>query len=88
MAANGRSEIEACSADTNGSVENKAEEDRSLKDDIYTASAYGDIDKLRRLVETEGHSVSTPDASGFYALQWSALNNKSAIAHYILEVRA
>ena len=78
----GRSEIESASAVAIGS----AEEDRSLKEDVFTASAYGDMQKLCRLVETEGHSLTIPDASGFYALQWSALNNKSTIAHYILQV--
>ena len=82
MTSVGRSEIESATAIATGS----AEEDRRLKEDVYTASAYGDMQKLCRLVETEGHSLAIPDASGFYALQWSALNNKSAIAHYILEV--
>ena len=78
----GRSEIEPAPEIATGS----AEEDRRLKEDVYTASAYGDMQKLCRLVEIEGHSLAIPDASGFYALQWSALNNKSSIAQYILEV--
>ncbi|VVB17070.1 unnamed protein product [Arabis nemorensis] len=42
--------------------------------------------KLHRLVECEGCSVSEPDGLGYYALQWSALNNRTAVAHYIVEV--
>ncbi|XP_051152494.1 protein S-acyltransferase 24-like [Andrographis paniculata] len=61
------------------------EEDESLKNDVYTAAAYGDLNKLRRLVETDGCSVSDPDAHGYYALQWAALNNWPAAAHYIIQ---
>ncbi|KAF2600997.1 hypothetical protein F2Q68_00007586 [Brassica cretica] len=60
-------------------------EDESLKNDVYTASAYGDLEKLHRLVECEGCSVSEPDGLGYYALQWAALNNRSAVAQYIIE---
>ncbi|KAG9156665.1 hypothetical protein Leryth_006624 [Lithospermum erythrorhizon] len=62
-----------------------AAEEESLKNDVYTAAAYGDMDKLRRLVESEGCSVSEPDGLGYYALQWAALNNRTAAAQYILE---
>ncbi|KAH6818470.1 Ankyrin repeat family protein with DHHC zinc finger domain-containing protein [Perilla frutescens var. frutescens] len=60
-------------------------EDESLRNDVYTAAAYGDMEKLQRLVETEGCSVSDPDALGYYALQWAALNNRTAAAQYIIE---
>ncbi|KAL0340464.1 UNVERIFIED_CONTAM: protein S-acyltransferase 24 [Sesamum radiatum] len=43
------------------------------------------MEKLQRLVESEGCSVSEPDALGYYALQWAALNNRSAAAQYIIE---
>eukprot|EP00850_Spirogloea_muscicola_P010504 SM000062S19890 [mRNA] locus=s62:242640:248293:+ [translate_table: standard] len=56
-----------------------------LKDDVYTAAAHGHLDKLRRLVEQEGHSVHQPDNRGYFALQWSALNNRTAAAQYIIE---
>ncbi|KAL0358358.1 UNVERIFIED_CONTAM: protein S-acyltransferase 24 [Sesamum angustifolium] len=39
-------------------------EDESLRNDVYTAAAYGDMEKLQRLVESEGCSVSEPDALG------------------------
>ncbi|GAB4832765.1 Protein S-acyltransferase 24 [Ancistrocladus abbreviatus] len=55
-----------------------------LKDDVYTAAAYGDMEKLQRLVESEGCSVSEPDGLGYYALQWAALNNRTAAAQYII----
>lgn len=56
------------------------------KDDVYTAAAYGDVEKLRRLVEERGCSVVEPDSGGYYALQWCALNNRTAAAQYLLEV--
>lgn len=60
-------------------------EEESLRDDVYTAAAYGDMEKLQRLVESEGCSVSEPDGLGYYALQWAALNNRTAAAQYIIE---
>ncbi|KAJ4709109.1 S-acyltransferase [Melia azedarach] len=57
----------------------------SLRNDVYTAAAYGDLEKLHRLVECEGCSVSEPDGLGYYALQWAALNNRTAAAQYIIE---
>ncbi|KAJ9548705.1 hypothetical protein OSB04_021248 [Centaurea solstitialis] len=60
-------------------------DEESLRDDVYTAAAYGDLEKLQRLVESEGCSVSEPDSLGYYALQWAALNNRAAAAQYIIE---
>ncbi|CAI9293419.1 unnamed protein product [Lactuca saligna] len=59
--------------------------EESLKNDIYTAAAYGDLEKLRNLVETEGCSINKPDDQGYRALQWAALNNRVAAAQYIVE---
>lgn len=61
-------------------------EEESLRNDVYTAAAYGDMEKLQRLVESEGCSVSEPDSLGYYALQWAALSNRAAAAQYIIEV--
>lgn len=61
-------------------------DEESLRNDVYTAAAYGDLEKLQRLVECEGCSVSEPDGLGYYALQWAALNNRTAAAQYIIEV--
>jgi len=64
----------------------EGEEEEALKDDVSTGAAYGDLEKLHRLVELEGRSVAEPDALGYHALQWAALNNRVAAAQYILEV--
>lgn len=58
----------------------------ALRNDVYTAASYGDLEKLQILVESEGCSVSEPDNLGYYALQWAALNNRTAAAQYIIEV--
>ncbi|KAL6274906.1 hypothetical protein ACE6H2_025598 [Prunus campanulata] len=67
----------------NGDANGIGEE--SLRNDVYTAAAYGDLEKLQRLVECEGCSVSETDGLGYYALQWAALNNRTAAAQYIIE---
>ncbi|XP_019181596.1 PREDICTED: protein S-acyltransferase 24-like isoform X2 [Ipomoea nil] len=51
----------------------------SLSNDVYTSAAYGDKEKLQRLVESEGYSISDPDG------HLSALNNRTAAAQYIIE---
>ncbi|RDX76551.1 putative protein S-acyltransferase 23, partial [Mucuna pruriens] len=53
--------------------------------DVFTASAHGDFPKLRTFVEQNGASVSVPDVSGYYALQWASLNNFHDIAHYLIQ---
>lgn len=60
--------------------------EEAQRNDVYTAAAYGDLDKLQRLVEREACSVTEPDELGYYALQWAALNNRTAAAQYIIEV--
>ncbi|KAF1001848.1 protein S-acyltransferase 24-like [Apium graveolens] len=72
---------EATSSSTNGTVI----EDEKLRNDVYTAAAYGDMEKLQRLVEIDGCSVSQPDGLGYYALQWASLNNRPVAAQYIIE---
>ncbi|XP_039158072.1 probable protein S-acyltransferase 23 [Eucalyptus grandis] len=52
---------------------------------LFSASAYGDLEQLRRFVEQGGASLSTPDANGYYALQWAALNNFADVVQYIIE---
>lgn len=54
--------------------------------DVFSASAYGDLNSLKRFVEHNGSSVSLPDANGYYPLQWAALNNSLHVAQYIIEV--
>ncbi|XP_015892573.1 probable protein S-acyltransferase 23 isoform X2 [Ziziphus jujuba] len=53
--------------------------------DVFTASAYGDFQKLRKFVEEDGASVSEPNVNGYYPLQWAALNNFPDITQYIIE---
>ncbi|KAG7583774.1 Ankyrin repeat [Arabidopsis suecica] len=53
--------------------------------DVFSASAYGDLNQLKHFVEHNGSSVSLPDANGYYALQWAALNNSLHVAQYIIE---
>ncbi|CAN6681307.1 unnamed protein product [Malus baccata var. baccata] len=78
-----RESASANSANNNGEANGIGEE--SLRNDVYTAAAYGDLEKLQRLVECEGCSVSETDGLGYYALQWAALNNRTAAAQYIIE---
>ncbi|KAH9624427.1 hypothetical protein KSS87_003446 [Heliosperma pusillum] len=60
-------------------------DEESTRDDVYTAAAYGDMEKLERLVVKQGCSVMEADGLGYYALQWAALNNRTAAATFILE---
>lgn len=53
--------------------------------DVYSASAHGDLDKLRKFVG-EGQTVSVSDGNGYYALQWAVLNNFPDCARFIIEV--
>ncbi|KAE8688148.1 Protein S-acyltransferase 24 [Hibiscus syriacus] len=75
-------------ADGNGynGRDNGVANDESLRNDVYAAAAYGDLEKLHRLVEYEGCSLAEPDGLGYYAIQWAALNNRTAAAHYIIGV--
>ncbi|VFQ62971.1 unnamed protein product [Cuscuta campestris] len=73
------------SAASTSAVSGSVVDEESLRNDVYTAAAYGDMEKLHRLVEREGCSVSEPDSLGYYALQWAALNNHVAAAQYIIE---
>ncbi|CAM6119554.1 unnamed protein product [Calypogeia fissa] len=73
------------SGDNSTSTNQQQEGQEQRRDDVYTAAAYGDLEKLIRLVEQEGCSVSVPDAGGYYALQWSALNDRAVAAQYLLE---
>ncbi|KFK33845.1 hypothetical protein AALP_AA5G067400 [Arabis alpina] len=69
----------------NGESSSNGIDDESLRNDVYTAAAYGDLEKLHRLVDSDGCSLSLPDGLGYYALQWAALNSRTAVAQYIIE---
>lgn len=75
----------AGSAPSTSTEASAASAEETLRNDVYTAAAYGDLEKLQRLVESEGCSVTEPDGGGYYALQWAALNNRTACAQYIIE---
>lgn len=53
--------------------------------DIYSASAYGELEKLRKFVENDAVLLSQPDVNGYYALQWAALNNFAGVVQYIID---
>ncbi|XP_077234001.1 putative protein S-acyltransferase 23 [Tasmannia lanceolata] len=53
--------------------------------DIFSASSYGNLEKLRKFVEEDGESLSKPDGNGYYSLQWASLNNYADVAQYIIE---
>ncbi|XP_058069557.1 probable protein S-acyltransferase 23 isoform X1 [Magnolia sinica] len=53
--------------------------------DVFSASAYGNLQKLSKFVEEDGFPLSKPDGNGYYALQWASLNNYPNIAQYIIE---
>ncbi|GMH23689.1 hypothetical protein Nepgr_025532 [Nepenthes gracilis] len=79
------SEIEIVSdaALSNGTTHKNPNE--LIINDVYAASAYGDFEKLRKFVEEDGASLSMPDPTGYYAIQWAALNNFADIVQYIIE---
>jgi palmitoyltransferase len=55
--------------------------------DVYSAAAYGDLERLRGFVERGGAAAITePDGNGYHALQWAALNNYPHVALYLIEV--
>jgi len=57
--------------------------------DVYSAAAYGDLERLRGFVEQGGPAAAAlrePDGNGYHALQWAALNNYPHVALYIIEV--
>ncbi|WVZ51278.1 hypothetical protein U9M48_002434 [Paspalum notatum var. saurae] len=54
--------------------------------DVYSAAAYGDLDRLRGFVEQgAAAALREPDGNGYHALQWAALNNYPHVALYIIE---
>jgi len=78
--------VEARAAAAAAAAAAAGEGEDQARDDVYTAAAHGDVEKLQFLVQQQGCSVSEPDAGGYYALQWGALNNRTAAAQYLLEV--
>ncbi|VFQ59099.1 unnamed protein product [Cuscuta campestris] len=58
---------------------------RTVVVDVHSASAAGDLQKLREFVENDGVSPALPDPNGYYPLQWAALNNFPDAVQYIIE---
>ncbi|GAB2219370.1 hypothetical protein Drorol1_Dr00007005 [Drosera rotundifolia] len=77
------SEIEIV-ASTNGESPNHISSEVTAAD-VCAASAYGDLDRLRKLVEEDGGCVRKPDPNGYHAIQWAALNGHADVVHYIIE---
>ncbi|GAY61397.1 hypothetical protein CUMW_209660 [Citrus unshiu] len=78
------SEIEVVSS-TEAIPNENQNDNQAAVTDVFSASAYGDFEKLRKFVEEDGASVSRPDGNGYFALQWAALNNFADIAQYIID---
>lgn len=79
------SEIEIVSDSNDQQISDFPNPNQPAVIDVYSASAYGDFDKLRKFVEVDGLSVYQPDGNGYFALQWAALNNFTDIVQYIIE---
>ncbi|NP_001295695.1 probable protein S-acyltransferase 23 [Jatropha curcas] len=79
------SEIEVVSSQTKTQPQQSPSNGAPPVTDVFSASAYGDFEKLRKFVEQDGASLSIADGNGYYALQWAALNNFPDIAQYIIE---
>ncbi|GLT96949.1 hypothetical protein SLE2022_145390 [Rubroshorea leprosula] len=78
------SEIEVVSTESGSKTRQNSEPPTAVVD-VYSASAYGDFDKVRKFVEEDGGSLLLPDVNGYYALQRAALNNYPEIVQYIIE---
>ncbi|XBH84723.1 hypothetical protein VPH35_072825 [Triticum aestivum] len=80
-------EIEVVVADGGARKAAEGEKQPDPVVNVYSAAAYGDLERLRRFVELDGGgaSLAAPDDNGYHALQWAALNNYPHVALYIIE---
>eukprot|EP00798_Chlamydomonas_sp_ICE-L_P014668 gene14669-20703_t len=53
-------------------------------DTLSKACAYGDFEKLKEFIDQDPSCVSKPDESGYFPLQWAALNNRVNEANYLI----
>ncbi|KDD72708.1 hypothetical protein H632_c2992p0, partial [Helicosporidium sp. ATCC 50920] len=51
---------------------------------VWRSAAYGDLESLQRLSELSPRAIFSPDAQGYYALQWAALNGRLAALEWLL----
>ncbi|CAN1167610.1 Probable protein S-acyltransferase 23 [Linum perenne] len=80
------SEIEVVASPTESTIKKQQNGTQQANaTNVYSASAYGDLEKLRYYVEQEGASLSVPDGHGYYALQWAALGNFTHLVQFIIE---
>ncbi|CAL6272174.1 unnamed protein product [Bathycoccus prasinos] len=73
------------------SAPKKKEEEEEKEWDVWRAAAYGNQEKLEHFVNNAPSSsiiIDAKDANGFRPLQWAALNNRVAIAKYLLDLGA
>ena len=54
-------------------------------DSVWKACAYGDLEAVHSFCEEDKNLVNRQDGGGYSALQWAALNNRPAVASYLLE---
>ncbi len=54
-------------------------------DSVWKACAYGDLEAVHNFCQEDRSLVNRQDAGGYSALQWAALNNRPAVASYLLE---
>lgn len=52
---------------------------------MWRAAAYGDFDTLKRLSDESPGVLHAADPTGYYCLQWAALNNRVAVIAYLLD---
>ncbi|XP_068656796.1 probable protein S-acyltransferase 23 [Aristolochia californica] len=82
---NSEIEVVSDSAATANSISVEGDVNEPVITDVFSASAYGNLEKLRKFVEIDGCSLSKPDVNGYYALQWASLNNFAGAAQYIID---
>ncbi|KAG2330118.1 hypothetical protein Bca52824_001298 [Brassica carinata] len=91
-------EVESNNPKENGESSSKPVEDESLRNDVYTASAYGDLEKLRRLwsalnnltavsqyIIEHGGDINATDHTGQTVLHWSAVHGAVQVAELLLQ---
>ncbi len=54
-------------------------------DSVWKACAYGDLEAVQSFCEEDKSLVNRQDGGGYSALQWAALNNRPAVASYLVD---
>ena len=58
---------------------------QSPSERVRTACAYGNYEHLTAAAEEDPELLSTPDETGYYPLQWAALNDRVGIIAYLVD---